>query len=844
MLSLAVAWAAFTGGGDRQFDSSVSLLLVGLAGITGARQVARDAGQPRDALITGAAILLPVYVAFQILPLPLALLRLLSPARAALADALGQVGAAQAFTPITISVPTTWNALARVVGCAIVFLLARSVAGSPQRRWWAAAPLIAVGAVVAVAALVTTPIEGGFTAGTYANRNHFANFNATILPLAIGYAAVLLYRGRQKGGGHVLMATLLLAAAAAMFVAVLFSWSKGGTLALLASLLAMAAIGLGRRISTRARVGLGVAAAVLLLVFMVFLTPGGLVERFAVLMTNDPTEGRVPIWRDAVHLIAAYPLVGVGLGNFYPALLPFQRYGLELAWVNAHNDYLQTISELGLVGALIPACLLGVAFWRAVRTAASDGPQEIRFLGLACAGAMTAFLVHAVSEFNSYVLSNALVLSWIAGAAAGLRGPDARAFASAPLRAVRGFVLVPVVLVLGVASVASSVGWLAFLRSYQDDPRAERMFCRYGICDSAVELEIERAGDDPEISYPVPVDDLVEYLRRDPAAPDRWEDLGEALQREGRTADARAAFDRAVRLAPRTPSTLLMAADFRFDIGERQPAVALLSRSLREGADIDRAAFSVLDYRKVQIVDRLNAIPDERSARTHFEWLLDKAGPADLATAWDWMLSRKYASEPLAIRYVDFMIGQHEPAAAARGWMTYLAGTGVGYLPGESIFNGSFELTPTGNRFDWRINRVDGVSVDLDPSVQAEGKQSLRLRFDGKKNPGELGVRQTMLVAAGRYRFHASVRTAGVTTDQGLRVRIVSESAPGAPGVSVESENLRGTMDWTKVETVFDVPPGSELLRVSLARKPSLKFDSNISGSVWVDAVSVTRLVP
>ena len=25
---------------------------------------------------------------------------------------------------------------------------------------------------------------------------------------AIGYAAVLLYRGRQKGGGHVLMATL------------------------------------------------------------------------------------------------------------------------------------------------------------------------------------------------------------------------------------------------------------------------------------------------------------------------------------------------------------------------------------------------------------------------------------------------------------------------------------------------------------------------------------------------------------------------------------------------------------------------------------------------------------
>ena len=222
--------------------------------------------------------------------------------------------------------------------------------------------------------------------------------------------------------------------------------------------------------------------------------------------------------------------------------------------------------------------------------------------------------------------------------------------------------------------------------------------------------------------------------------------------------------------------------------------------------------------------------------------LSSAASPATpLSTAWDWMLSRKYASEPLAIRYVDFMIGQHEPAAAARGWMTYLAGTGVGYLPGESIFNGSFELTPTGNRFDWRINRVDGVSVDLDPSAQAEGKQSLRLRFDGKKNPGELGVQQTRLVAAGRYRFHASVRTAGVTTDQGLRVRIVSESAPG---VNVETENLRGTMDWTPVEAVFDVPGSGALLRVSLARTTSLKFDGNIAGTAWIDNVSLTRLTP
>lgn len=842
LLACAVAWTALTGGGDQRFDSSVALLLVGLAGIAGARQLSRDAGEPRDALVTGAAILLPVYVAFQLVPLPVVLLRVISPARAALADALVQVHAARAFTPITISEPTTWSALTRVAGCAIVFLLVRSVAGTPQRRWWVAAPLIGVGALVSLAAFVAGPGEGGFTAGTYANRNHFANFNVTILPMAIGYAAVTLYRARQKGSGHVAMAALLLLGAALMFVAVLFSWSKGGTLALLASLLAMGVIGLGQRASTRHRVWVGAAAALLLVVFVLFLTPGGLVERFGVITTSDPTEGRVPIWNDALHLIATYPLVGVGLGNFYPALLPFQSYGLDLAWVNAHNDYLQMLSELGIVGSLIAACLLGVAFWRAIRAAVSDAPQEIRFLGLACAGAMAAFFVHSVSEFNSYVLSNALVLSWVVGAAAGLRVPAERRLSPSPRRAQSGFALTSVALALGALSVVSSAGWLVFLGSYRDDPQAERAFCRFGICDSAAALETLRAGDDPEIAYPVPVDDLVEYLRRDAAAPDRWEDLGEALQREGRTADARVAFDQAVRLAPRSPSILLMAADFHFDLGERKPALALVSRSLREGAGIDRSAFAVLDYRKVPMSDRLNALPDERSAEQHFQWLLGQSpDSADVAASWDWMLSHKYASEALATRYVDFMIGNRNPAAAARGWTRYLACSGTGYDAGEAVFNGSFESKPTGNRFDWRISKADGVVADLDPSEHALGEQSLRLRFDGKKNVGDPGVQQAVYVEPGRYRLRAWVRTKDVSTDQGVRFRIVSDSAPG---VSVETDNLRGTMDWTPVAYEFDVPKGSELLRVAVTRKPSLKFDSNISGTAWIDAVSLTRVTP
>ena len=40
---------------------------------------------------------------------------------------------------------------------------------------------------------------------------------------------------------------------------------------------------------------------------------------------------------------------------------------------------------------------------------------------------------------------------------------------------------------------------------------------------------------------------------------------------------------------------------------------------------------------------------------------------------------------------------------------------------------------------------------------------------------------------------------------------------------------------------MFDAPRGGALVRVLLARKPSLKFDSKIAGTVWIDDVSLIR---
>ncbi len=46
---------------------------------------------------------------------------------------------------------------------------------------------------------------------------------------------------------------------------------------------------------------------------------------------------------------------------------------------------------------------------------------------------------------------------------------------------------------------------------------------------------------------------------------------------------------------------------------------------------------------------------------------------------------------------------------------------------------------------------------------------------------------------------------------------------------------LTGTNGWQQQQLVFRTPPATRLLVVRVARPLSLKFDNQLSGTVWVD---------
>jgi putative inorganic carbon (HCO3(-)) transporter len=262
--------------------------------------------------------------------------------------------------------------------------------------------------------------------GTYANHNHYAGFLEMALPFALMYPIVLLRRAQSRQ--HSMVAPALLSSglwslAGLMFGGIVYSFSRMGFIATLSSLFVMGTLVLGTtRLSwltrSRWRRGVGVAiVAILVLAGFIFLPPGGLIQRFARFVTTDEltSEGRTDLWSETIPLVRAYPVFGCGLGGYETAFSRFKVSGLLVTDDFAHNDYLQLLAELGLVGFAIGVTLAFSVMRMALHSAINSSDPQARYFAVACVGALCAIAVHSLADFNLYIPANAMLLAWISG---------------------------------------------------------------------------------------------------------------------------------------------------------------------------------------------------------------------------------------------------------------------------------------------------------------------------------------------------------------------------------------------------------------------------------------------
>jgi O-antigen ligase len=261
--------------------------------------------------------------------------------------------------------------------------------------------------------------------GPFINRHHFAGYMELALALPLG----LVFTGaieREKK-------FIYLFAAGLMAVALIMTNSRGALISLFAELLFLVAtMGLRRRHkhkkresekhkprikSASAKAGLALAMVVALFVSVVLL--GGeeaLTRMVGSVNTDDPTTGRAHFWSVTVDIIKNHPFVGTGLGAFGVVYTGYDSRNGMYRLEQVHNDYLQVLSDGGIVGAVLGLFFI-VGLFRMGFARRESRDDFRRGVATGALAGCFAVLVHSFFDFTLHTPANALLFLVLAALA-------------------------------------------------------------------------------------------------------------------------------------------------------------------------------------------------------------------------------------------------------------------------------------------------------------------------------------------------------------------------------------------------------------------------------------------
>ena len=260
--------------------------------------------------------------------------------------------------------------------------------------------------------------------GPFINRHHFAGYMELALALPLG----LVFTGaieREKK-------FIYLFAAGLMAVALIMTNSRGGLISLFAEVLFLVAtMGLRRRHRKKressairpwmrsAAVKAGLALTLIVIMFCSVVLLGGeeALSRFVgSVNTDDPTTGRAHFWSVTVDIIKTHPLVGIGLGAFGVVYTGYDTRNGMYRLEQVHNDYLQVLSDAGIIGAVIGLFFLVNLFRMGFQRRDSRDDFRRGVATGALAGCF-AVLIHSFFDFTLHTPANALLFLVLAALA-------------------------------------------------------------------------------------------------------------------------------------------------------------------------------------------------------------------------------------------------------------------------------------------------------------------------------------------------------------------------------------------------------------------------------------------
>ena len=263
-----------------------------------------------------------------------------------------------------------------------------------------------------------------FPFASFINRHHFAGF----MEMTIGLALSLLYGGSTKKDKKL----LLIIAIILMGISVILTGSRGGILSLLGVIAFVTIINLTDKSnkydeyetsSSKSYTGLilvGSSMAILLALLGSVLFLGGdssLMRGVGITEQADLSNGRTHFWQTALQIFINNPIIGTGLDSFGISYTKFDSWNGTMRVEQAHNDYLQILSDAGILGFACVAAFIFTLYRKGIGLLNETSSRFGRGVIIGALAGCFGILMHSFVDFPLRTPSNAFFFLTLAALA-------------------------------------------------------------------------------------------------------------------------------------------------------------------------------------------------------------------------------------------------------------------------------------------------------------------------------------------------------------------------------------------------------------------------------------------
>ena len=392
-----------------------------------------------------------VYVMLQLIPLPALVRQVLSPESLAIYRLADETG----WAPLSLHPYATFLFWLKSVAYVLLFALTLLLVSNKHRLVMLGYTLVFSAVLQAFYGSMMT-LSGleygffmkkaayvGFATGTFVNRNHLAGYLEMASAIGIGLLMattstrdrVRSWRQRLRNLANLMLSQKLLLRLmlAMMVIALVLTRSRMGNTGFFSSMLVAGLITLAvfrsqaksvRQMFQRSDTRSAVILITSLMVIDLFLVGAFFgVEKLADRMAQTSLEhdaGRVEVSINTLNLLKDYPLVGAGAGSFHLVYSRYRGDGIAQYYDHAHQDYLEIMADVGVVGIGLLGLVVMSSFWAALKALYYRRDRLMRGMAFASIMGITALLIHSTVDFNLQIPANAatfmvvLALGWIA----------------------------------------------------------------------------------------------------------------------------------------------------------------------------------------------------------------------------------------------------------------------------------------------------------------------------------------------------------------------------------------------------------------------------------------------